>query len=88
MAGVASGLVLYAGTMVFVAVAGRWEPFRRHVVEKYQEAAEVSLGEALALSLLIWSRPRRCFDEGCCRPSSSPRPCARGRGWTWLAYVG
>ena len=41
--GLASGLGLYVATRLFVAVAGRWEPFRRGVVEKYQEAAEVSL---------------------------------------------
>jgi membrane protease YdiL (CAAX protease family) len=89
LAGVASGLVLYAGTRVFVAVAGRWEPFHRHVVEKYQEAAEVSLGEALALSLLIMVPAEEVFWRGLFQARLDQSLPALAAGvWTWLAYVG
>ena len=47
--GLASGLALFLGTRVFVCAAAHWEPFRRDVVEKYREAAEVSLAALAAV---------------------------------------
>lgn len=87
--GVASGLLLYAGTRVFVAIAGRWEPFRRHVVEKYAEAATVPLRRSLALSLLIMVPAEELFWRGLfqARLDRSLVGAAAG-AWTWLAYVG
>jgi membrane protease YdiL (CAAX protease family) len=87
--GLASGLILYVGTRVFVVVADRWEPFRRHVVEKYQEAAEVPLKEALALSLLIMVPAEELFWRGLfqARLDQSLPGLAAG-AWTWLAYIG
>jgi membrane protease YdiL (CAAX protease family) len=52
-AGIASGIALWAATIVFVAVAVRWESFRRAVEERYARAAQVSLPTAVAISLLI-----------------------------------
>jgi hypothetical protein len=87
--GLASGLILYAGTRVFVAIADRWEPFRRHVVEKYQEAAEVPLKEALALSLLIMVPAEELFWRGLFQARLDQSLPALAAGvWTWLAYVG
>ncbi len=87
--GLASGLALYVATRVFVAVAGRWEPFRRDVVEKYQEAAEVSLGESLALSLLILVPAEELFWRGLFQARLDESLVAAAAGaWTWLAYVG
>jgi membrane protease YdiL (CAAX protease family) len=51
--GIVSGIVLWAATIAFVAVAVRWQPFRRAVAEQYARAAEVSLPVAVAISLLI-----------------------------------
>ena len=87
--GLASGLLLYLGTRVFVVIADRWEPFRRHVVEKYQEAAEVPLKEALALSLLIMVPAEELFWRGLfqARLDQSLTAVAAG-AWTWLAYIG
>lgn len=51
--GVASGIALWTATIGFVAVAVRWEPFRRAVADRYARAAEVSLPAAVAVSLLI-----------------------------------
>jgi len=62
--GAASGLALYLGTRVFVWLADRWPPFRRHVVEKYREAAEVSLRESLLLSLLVMVPAEELFWRG------------------------
>ena len=87
--GIASGLALYVGTRIFVAIAGRWEPFRRHVVEQYQEAAEVSLKEALALSLLILVPAEELFWRGLFQARLDQSLPALAAGiWTWLAYVG
>jgi membrane protease YdiL (CAAX protease family) len=87
--GIASGLALYIATRLFVAVAGRWEPFHRDVVEKYHEAAEVSLGESLALSLLIMVPAEELFWRGLFQGRLDQSLGAVAAGiWTWLAYVG
>jgi membrane protease YdiL (CAAX protease family) len=86
--GVASGIALFIGTRAFVAVAGRWEPFRSDVVEKYQEAAEVSLGASLALSLLIMVPAEELFWRGLFQARLDQSLAAVAAGaWTWLAYV-
>jgi membrane protease YdiL (CAAX protease family) len=87
--GLASGLLLYIGTRVFVVIADRWEPFRRHVVEKYQEAAEVPLKEALALSLLIMVPAEELFWRGLFQARlDQSLPALAAGAWTWLAYIG
>ena len=87
--GTASGLALYVGTRAFVAVAGRWEPFRRHVVESYRAAAEVPLRESLALSLLIMVPAEELFWRGLFQARLDQSLVALAAGaWTWLAYVG
>ena len=87
--GIASGVLLYAATRAFVSVADRWRPFRRHVVEAYREAAEVSLAGSLALSLLIVVPGEELFWRGLfqARLDQSLVGAAAG-AWTWLAYVG
>ena len=62
--GLASGLALFLGTRVFVWAAAHWEPFRRDVVEKYSEAAEVSLRRSLLLSLVIMVPSEELFWRG------------------------
>jgi membrane protease YdiL (CAAX protease family) len=87
--GLASGLILYIGTRVFVSIADRWQPFRRHVVEKYQEAAEVPLREALALSLLIMVPAEELFWRGLFQARLDQLlPALAAGAWTWLAYIG
>jgi membrane protease YdiL (CAAX protease family) len=51
--GIVSGITMWAATIAFVAIAVRWQPFRRAVAERYARAAEVSLPVAVAVSLLI-----------------------------------
>jgi hypothetical protein len=87
--GVASGLALYAATRVFVAVATRWEPFRRQVVGKYEEAGEVSPARSLALSLLILVPGEELFWRGLFQARLGQTMVGAAAGaWTWLAYVG
>jgi membrane protease YdiL (CAAX protease family) len=87
--GVACGLLLYAATRAFVALAGRWDPFRRHVVEAYREAAEISLVRSLALSLLIVVPAEELFWRGLFQAGLDRSLSATAAGaWTWLAYVG
>jgi membrane protease YdiL (CAAX protease family) len=88
-AGVASGLLLYAATRVFVSVVGRWSPFRRHVVDAYEEAAEISLAGSLALSLLILVPGEELFWRGLVQARLDQTLVGAAAGaWTWLAYVG
>ncbi len=87
--GLASGLALYAATRGFVAVASRWEPFRRHVVDKYEEAAEVSLARSLGLSLLILVPGEELFWRGLFQARMGQALAGLAAGaWTWLTYVG
>ena len=87
--GVTSGLALYAATRVFVALAARWEPFRRHVVDKYEEAAEVSSTRSLGLSLLILVPGEELFWRGLFQARLGQTLVGAAAGaWTWLAYVG
>jgi membrane protease YdiL (CAAX protease family) len=62
--GAASGLALFAGTRVFVAIAARWEPFRRQTLDEYREAATVPLARSLWLSLLIMVPAEELFWRG------------------------
>jgi membrane protease YdiL (CAAX protease family) len=49
--GLASGLVLFGATRVFVAIASAWELFRRHVTDIYGNRHEVSVPVALGVAV-------------------------------------
>ena len=71
-------------------LAAHWEPFRRDVVEKYAEAAEVSLARSLRpVAGRSWSRRRSCSGGGCSRAGSQ---CSMAGGAAavaaWVGYVG
>ena len=86
--GAASGLILYVGTRVFVWIADRWPPFRRHVVEKYREAAEVPLRESLVLSLLVMVPAEELFWRGLFQAHLDQSLGAVAAAlWAWLGYV-
>jgi membrane protease YdiL (CAAX protease family) len=51
--GVGAGVVLYLATAVFLAVALRWPPLARHTEAVYDQRRGLSLGRALAISLLM-----------------------------------
>jgi membrane protease YdiL (CAAX protease family) len=89
LVGTASGLALYVATRAVVAVAVRWEPFRRDVVEAYHDADDVSLTESLALSLLIVVPAEELFWRGLFQARLDQSLAALAAGvWTWLAYAG
>ncbi len=87
--GVVSGLTLYVATRAFVALAARWEPFRRQVIDKYEEAAEISLARSLGLSLFILVPGEELFWRGLFQARLGQALAGAAAGaWTWLAYVG
>jgi membrane protease YdiL (CAAX protease family) len=66
--GVGSGLALYGATLTFVAVASRWEPFRRHVAQAYAEAEAEPLVLRLLLALAISVPGEELFLRGLVQP--------------------
>jgi CAAX protease family protein len=62
--GLASGALLYGGTLVFVLLASRWAPFARAVEGEYGQAAEISLAGSLVLSLAIMVPAEELFWRG------------------------
>lgn len=50
LAGLVSGILLYAATAVFVLVVRRWPLFHRHVAEIYDQRRGSTLGAALGLA--------------------------------------
>ena len=66
--GLASGLALYVGTRMFVWLAARWPPFREDVVEKYEQAGDVTLATSLVLSLVVMVPAEELFWRGLTLP--------------------
>jgi len=86
--GVGSGIALYLGTRVFVWLAGHWTPFRREVIEKYQEAATVSVATSLLLSLAIMVPAEELFWRGLFQGELAvAASAATAAGLTWFAYL-
>jgi membrane protease YdiL (CAAX protease family) len=88
-AGAASGIALFVATRVFVAVASRWEPFRRHTEQSYTLAAGTSFPVALALSLLVTVPAEELFWRGLAAPALGETSVgvAGGAVVAWGLYV-
>jgi len=86
-AGVGSGLALWAGTLAFVAVAVRWQPFRTDVAERYSRAAEVSLPVAIALSILVAVPGEELFWRNLVQRRFGVSSEMVGAVVAWLGYV-
>jgi uncharacterized protein len=86
--GLGSGLVLYLGTLAFVALAVRLPRFRSSVASIYGEAAEVSVATAVVLSLAVMVPAEELFWRGLFQAhlDATWSPAA-GAATTWLAYV-
>ena len=86
--GIASGVALYLATRVFVAVASRWEPFRRATVDIYAEATPIPFARALTLSVVVMVPAEELFWRGLVQARlddlSGPATAAIV---TWLAYI-
>ena len=51
--GLTAGLGLYAATVAFMAVAGRWPPLARHTSALYRSRSDVSVTAAVLVSALL-----------------------------------
>jgi membrane protease YdiL (CAAX protease family) len=86
--GLGSGLVLYLGTLAFVAVAVRVPRFRSSVASIYGEAAEVSVATSVVLSLAVMVPAEELFWRGLFQAHlDATWSAAVGAVATWLAYV-
>jgi membrane protease YdiL (CAAX protease family) len=86
--GALSGFALYVATRAFVWAASHWQPFRRDVVEKYAEAAEVSLMTSLLLSLLVMVPAEELFWRGLFQGRLAASVAAGVAALlAWLGYV-
>lgn len=86
--GLASGLLLYLGTLAFVAVASRSVRFHRAVTSIYGEAAEVSVATSLVLSLAVMVPAEELFWRGLFQAHlDEVWTAAAAAATTWLAYV-
>ena len=85
--GVLSGVALWAATIAFVAVAVRWEPFRRAVADRYARAAEVTLPAALAISLLIAVPGEELFWRNLAQRRIGVPEEVVGAAAAWFGYV-
>ncbi len=86
--GAGTGAVLYAATLVFVAIAARWEPFRAHVVERYDRVREIPLWMALGLSVAISVPAEELFWRGLAQPRlQASMPTLTGPALAWAGYV-
>jgi membrane protease YdiL (CAAX protease family) len=88
LVGIASGAALFVATRAFVRLASVWAPFRIDVVQKYEEAAEVSLGESLGLSLLIMVPAEELFWRGLFQGRlTASLALGTAAITTWVCYV-
>jgi membrane protease YdiL (CAAX protease family) len=86
--GAVSGLVLYLATRVFVAIASRWAPFRRAIVDIYAEAQPIAIGAAIVLSVAVMVPAEELFWRGLVQAGLDDLwgPAAAAV-ITWLAYI-
>jgi membrane protease YdiL (CAAX protease family) len=86
--GLIAGLTLYLGTRAFVWLASLWPAFRRDVIEKYQEAATVSVATSLVLSLAIMVPAEELFWRGLFQGElTAAGSAASAAALTWLGYL-
>jgi len=86
--GLIAGLALYLGTRVFVWIASLVPRFRRDVIEKYQEAATVSVATSLLLSLAVMVPAEELFWRGLFQGElAAAASAATAAGIAWLAYL-
>ncbi|MGH2693002.1 MAG: lysostaphin resistance A-like protein [Actinomycetota bacterium] len=51
--GLTAGAGLYAATVAFMAIAGRWPPLARHTASLYENRRDISLSLAIVVSALL-----------------------------------
>ena len=87
--GAASGIALFLGTRIFVALAVLWKPFARHVEAAYREAAEEPFVRSLVLSLLVSVPCEELFWRGLTQRTLAETWIGGGGAFVavWLLYV-
>lgn len=87
--GLGAGVLLYAATAAFMAVAGRWPPVARHTAALYDQRQGVSLGAALALAVVVVSPGEELLWRGVVQSelSGAAGPVA-GPILGWAGYIG
>lgn len=85
--GVASGLLLYAATRAFMALAGRWPPLARQTDAIYGNRGSVSLPVALLTSALIVAPGEELLWRGVVLDALGGWGVAVAGAVTWLGYV-
>jgi membrane protease YdiL (CAAX protease family) len=88
-AGIGSGFAFYAGTIAFVGIATRWEPFRAQVRDQYGGLGRARRPVVLALAVLLAVPGEELFWRGLAQPRlQSSLPVLSGPAVAWLGYVG
>ena len=87
VAGVSCGFALWAATLAFVAVAVRWDVFRRAVADRYSRAAERSLVSAVAISVLLAVPAEEVFWRSLAQRRLGVSSEAVGAIAAWAGYV-
>lgn len=87
--GIATGLALYAGTRVFVAMVRSLETFRRHSGAMYAQQEGVPLAAALTLSLVLSVPGEELFWRGLVQPEFADALDASALAalLAWAVYV-
>jgi membrane protease YdiL (CAAX protease family) len=86
--GLGAGLLLYAATAAFMALAGRWPPLARHTASLYEQRAGASFAGALAVSVLLTVPGEELLWRGIVQgalDSAVPAPAAAALAW--MIYV-
>jgi membrane protease YdiL (CAAX protease family) len=68
LVGLATGVLLYLATRVFVVVIRPWRTFRRHAISMYERQGDRSLGSALLLSIALSAPGEELFWRGLVQP--------------------
>jgi hypothetical protein len=87
--GLAAGAGLYAATLAFMAVAGRWPPLARHTASLYENRRDISLPLAVMVSAVLVAPGEEILWRGvvldALREALGSSPIALFL--SWLAYV-
>jgi membrane protease YdiL (CAAX protease family) len=88
LVGLGGGVILYVGTLVFVAIASRWEPFRAQVRAEYGGVRTAGRLLVLCLAVLLAVPGEELFWRGLAQPRlQSSMPVLSGPALAWLGYV-
>lgn len=88
--GLTIGAVLFVATRVFMTLVSRWRTFERHSVQMYRRQGSLTLGLALALSVVLSVPGEELFWRGLFQgelESALPDHAAFAAVVAWAAFV-